>query len=218
MHNIKALGRNSKVLLVSDDVFLCQGIQFSPAMIGRVKAVSFAEFCATKIDKGVIVLLDILSRQVGGVNHKKSLTQYLYFFERLVLITCTNSQKRLADILYPETPKIVRNDLPKFLNALLFKNTTYENVPLHEKKRNRNLTRRELEIIQEFIIGNKSDFISNKLNINDKTVNTHKLSALEKIGCKNMAHLLILSRPFTDDLVFLCKKNRKSLESCKIYY
>ncbi|MEN4758341.1 LuxR C-terminal-related transcriptional regulator [Pantoea agglomerans] len=203
--------RFRKILLVSDDRFLWRGIDFIPEIKKRVECISLQNFVGSDVSDGDIVLLDLLSWQTGGHSMMKSVREFTRTRARLIMITCGIFQELLTDILYSDILKLNRKEMVHFLNNLCGITYPYRFLRTPERKARRFLTRREFEIINAFLTGNKSGTISSEFSINQKTVSTHKLSALSKIGCKNMAHFYIISRPFTCDLSLLFKGNNKTL-------
>ncbi|CAH0193179.1 hypothetical protein WB66_14515 [bacteria symbiont BFo1 of Frankliniella occidentalis] len=197
------------ILLISDDTFLCAGVGFLPALNRRVECLNLESFIGSEVNEADIVLLDLLSWQTCTFSVKTSMTEIINNHARMIMITCGVFQELLTDILYPNTLKVNRKDIVHLLNKLCGLQFSYRFEPTPKRKVRKFLTKREFDVLHEFITGSGSGIISNKFNINCKTVSSHKLSALGKIGCKNMAHFYILSRPFTCDLGLLFKKNDK---------
>lgn len=194
-----------KILLISDDNFLCRGIDFLPGLKMRVECIKLDGFSGSDVNDADIVLLDLLSWQAGGVSITKSVSEFTDIRARLVMVTCGIFQELLTDILYPKTLKIHRKEMVHLLNKLCGVKFSYKFKPSPERKVRKFLTKREFDIIDAFLTGSKPEVIGSKFNINHRTVSSHKLSALGKIGCKNMAHFYILSRPFICDLGLLFK-------------
>jgi len=65
----------------------------------------------------------------------------------------------------------------------------------NEKKKNdtKNLTEREVEVLQQICLGSTTDEIAQKLNISPKTVKSHRANLLEKTACKNTATLILFA-------------------------
>lgn len=196
-----------KVLLISDDNFLCRGLEFLPDIRRSVECIKLDAFSGSNVNDEDIVLLDLLSWQTGGAGITNSLSAFTGTRARLVMITGGVFQKLLTDMLYPEILKISRGEMVYFINKLCGVDVPYRFKSSPERKVRKFLTKREFEIIGEFLTGCRSEIIGDKFNINYKTVSSHKLSALGKIGCKNMAHFYMLSRPFICDLSLLSKGN-----------
>lgn len=194
-----------KVFLISNDNFLCLGIKSLPDIKKSVECIKLDAFSGSDV-KGVdIVLLDLLSWQTGGTSIKNPLSEFTDTSARLVMITSGIFQELLTDMLYPEILKISRGEMIYFINKLCGVDVSYRFKPSPERKVRKFLTKREFDILGAFLSGSRSEIIGSKFNIHQKTVSSHKLSALGKIGCKNMAHFYTLSRPFICDLNLLSK-------------
>lgn len=194
-----------KVLLISDDNFLCRGIKFLPDIKRSVECIKLDAFSGSNVNDADIVLLDLLSWQTGGTGITNSLSAFTGTRARLVMITGGIFQELLTDMLYPEVLKISRGEMVYFINKLCGVDVSYRFKSSPERKVRKFLTKREFDIIGAFLTGSRSEIIGDKFNINYKTVSSHKLSALGKIGCKNLAHFYMLSRPFICDLSLLFK-------------
>jgi len=57
----------------------------------------------------------------------------------------------------------------------------------------KNLTSREIEILQQICLGYTTDEIAQKLNISPKTVKSHRSNLLEKTACKNTPSLILFA-------------------------
>ncbi|WP_336796237.1 LuxR C-terminal-related transcriptional regulator [Erwinia aphidicola] len=200
-----------KILLVSDDRFLWRGIDFMPEMKEKVECVSLQSFAGRDVTDEDIVLLDLLSWQTGCFSMIKSVREFAQTRAKLIMVTCGVFQELLTDILYSEILKINRKEMSHLLSKLCGIKYPYRFRRTPERKVRRFLTRREYDVINAFLTGTRAESISSKFSINEKTVSTHKLSALAKIGCKNLAHFYIISRPFASDLSLLFKGNNKLL-------
>ena len=62
-----------------------------------------------------------------------------------------------------------------------------------KKNDNKNLTEREIEVLQQICLGSTTDEIAQKLNISPKTVKSHRSNLLEKTACKNTATLILFA-------------------------
>jgi DNA-binding NarL/FixJ family response regulator len=62
-----------------------------------------------------------------------------------------------------------------------------------KKNDNKNLTEREIEVLQQICVGSTTDEIAQKLNISPKTVKSHRSNLLEKTACKNTATLILFA-------------------------
>jgi len=62
-----------------------------------------------------------------------------------------------------------------------------------KKNDNKNLTEREIEVLQQICVGSTTDEIAEKLNISPKTVKSHRSNLLEKTACKNTATLILFA-------------------------
>lgn len=57
----------------------------------------------------------------------------------------------------------------------------------------KNLTSREIEVLQQICLGYTTDEIAQKLNISPKTVKSHRSNLLEKTACKNTPSLILFA-------------------------
>lgn len=203
---------SKRLLLITNDVFLRRGVRelLRPGSnISFTKLERLNNIKASEVD---VVLLDLLSWQTSEINKVKSILDYLSSVNStVIMVACSDFQEILTDILYPELPKARRRDIMPLINMLCGRTSTFKFKPLPGKKVF--LTKREFQVINEFIIGCGVRNIEDKLCINHKTVCSHKLSALRKIGCKKLSHLFILILPFIFDLKLLLKKRRLNSHS-----
>lgn len=84
-----------------------------------------------------------------------------------------------------------RNVSNKLLNSLLFKG---EEIDFGEV-----ISEREIEILKYICDGFTNKEIGEKLNISDRTVDSHRRNLLQKTGCKNSAELVKYA--FTNNLI-----------------
>ena len=56
------------------------------------------------------------------------------------------------------------------------------------------LSKREIQVLKLFIKGKKNVQISNKLNINQKTVNTYQGRIMKKLGVDSKVELFIMGK------------------------
>lgn len=196
-----------RVLLITNDIYLRKGIRESLRLGNNISFSRLERLNDVKAREIDVVLLDLLSWQASEVNKEGSILDYLSKFNAIVImVTCSDFQEMLTNILYPELLKAGRKDLMPLVNMLCGGTATYK---FKSSSRNKVfLTKREFQVINEFIIGCGARYIENKLSINHRTVCSHKLSALRKIGCKNLSHLFMLTRPFMFDLELLLKRNK----------
>lgn len=132
------------------------------------------------------------------------------------MLTSNIFQEVITDMLYPGLCKVDRKLTLSFFSELSASKIKKfcQVVSCFAKKRG--LTNREMNIILELFRGGKEDEISMQLNICQKTVSAHKLSALSKVGCKNISHFFLLGRPFYRDLKFLLSPRRNSLSGKRL--
>jgi len=57
----------------------------------------------------------------------------------------------------------------------------------------KNLTSREIEVLQQICLGYTTEEIAQKLNISPKTVKSHRSNLLEKTACKNTPSLILVA-------------------------
>jgi len=57
----------------------------------------------------------------------------------------------------------------------------------------KNLTSREIEVLQQICLGYTTEEIAQKLNISPKTVKSHRSNLLEKTACKNTPSLILFA-------------------------
>ncbi|MDX1628757.1 MAG: response regulator transcription factor [Fulvivirga sp.] len=65
-----------------------------------------------------------------------------------------------------------------------------ESSPQEDKPKNKDLTKRELEVLKEVASGKTNQEVADTLFISIKTVETHKSHILDKLGLKNTAELV----------------------------
>jgi DNA-binding CsgD family transcriptional regulator len=58
------------------------------------------------------------------------------------------------------------------------------------------LSKREIQVLKLFIKGEKNVQISNKLNINQKTVNTYQGRIMKKLGVDSKVELFIMGKSY----------------------
>lgn len=198
----KTLGR---VFLITNDNYLRRGVRESIQLCNNFHSANLEGLGYINASKGDVVLLDLLSWEKNEINKRGSVLAYLSVVNAtVVMITCDEFQEKLTNILFNEMPKASRKEIMALIYVLCGLSTTRKLKSPPESKVF--LTSREFQVINEFIIGREVKNIEVKLNINQKTLCSHKLSALRKIGCKNISHLFILTRPFMFDLELMLKK------------
>lgn len=198
---------SKRLLLITNDVFLRRGVRESLRPGNNISFTKLERLNNIKASEVDVVLLDLLSWQTSEIYKGKSILDYLSNVDStVIMVACNDFQEIITDILYQELPKARRRDIIPLINMLCGRASTFKFKPLPGKKVF--LTKREFQVINEFIIGCGVRNIEDKLSINHKTVCSHKLSALRKIGCKNLSHLFILILPFIFDLKLLLKKRR----------
>lgn len=62
-----------------------------------------------------------------------------------------------------------------------------------EQTNNKDLTDREIEVLEQICLGLTTDEIADKLNISPKTVKSHRSNLLEKTACKNTPALILFA-------------------------
>jgi len=87
-----------------------------------------------------------------------------------------------------------RNVSSKLLNNLLFKSENKYDIGQSEV-----ISDREIEILKYICDGFTNKEIGEKLNISDRTVDSHRRNLLQKTGCKNSAELVKYA--FTNNLI-----------------
>lgn len=87
-----------------------------------------------------------------------------------------------------------RNVSNKLLNNLLFKNDNKQEIAHGEV-----ISERELEILKYICDGFTNKETGEKLNISERTVDSHRRNLLQKTGCKNSAELVKYA--FTNNLI-----------------
>jgi len=94
-------------------------------------------------------------------------------------------EKAIHDVMMGES--YFSNELLRKI-ILNFSRKKSENITEYK-----NLTTREIEILQQICLGYTTDEIAIKLNISPKTVKSHRSNLLEKTACKNTPSLILFA-------------------------
>lgn len=209
------LGSLKKIVLVTDDSYFYLGLKYSSLSNLTITTLGFDRFMKESVCADAMLIIDMLSWSFFKSSNETSFYEKMIKNRRpedIVMLTSNVFQGLITDMLYPGLCKVDRKLSFSFFSELT-SNQDKINLakwcPKFEKKRG--LTKREMNIILELFRGGKENEISLQLNICPKTVSAHKLSALSKVGCKNISHFFLLGRPFYRDLRLLLNTKSRSL-------
>ncbi|ATZ10690.1 helix-turn-helix domain-containing protein [Erwinia amylovora] len=216
----QGLSSRKKVVLVTDDRYFYLGIKSASLRNLAITALGFDRFMNESVSADALIVIDMLSWAFFKSSNETSFYEKMIKNKKpedVVMLTSNIFQEVITDMLYPGLCKVDRKLTLSFfseLSASKIKKNSARWCPAFAKKRG--LTNREMNIILELFRGGKEDEISMQLNICQKTVSAHKLSALSKVGCKNISHFFLLGRPFYRDLKFLLSPRRNSLSGKRL--
>lgn len=200
-----------KIMLVSDDIFLCEGLSFFSDFKLSVNFSTVDDFFRRKVSLSYAILLDLNSWQAWNVDVSYSLTEAMFFYPKVFLLTDGYFQSIVSGFLYPNQMTVTRENVLDFLYASRMIPPRYASDLSREKSKSPHITKRELEVTLEIILGTKPSVLSDKLGISIRTISAHKVSTLSKLGCKSLNHLYILLRPFFCDLDIMLNEDMISL-------
>lgn len=209
------LGSAQKIVLVTDDSYFYLGLKYSNPNSLTMTALGFDQFMKENVCADAILVIDMLSWVFFKPSNETSFYEKMIKNRRpedVVMLTSNVFQEIITDMLYPGLCKVDRKLSSSFFSELAsnkYKMNLAKWRPKFERKRG--LTNREMNIILELFRREKENEISLQLNICQKTVSAHKLSALSKVGCKNISHFFLLGRPFHRDLKLLLNTKSSSL-------
>lgn len=204
-----------KVILVTDDSYFYLGLKASELKSLTITALGFDRFMNEIVCADAMIVIDMLSWVFFKSSNETSFYEKMIKnkkSEDVVMLTSNVFQEIITDMLYPDLCKVDRKLSLLFLSEVSSnKISGISGRGCANLDKKRGLTNREMNIILELFSGETEHAISMRLNICQKTVSAHKLSALSKVGCKNISHFFLLGRPFYKDLTFLLNPKREHI-------
>ena len=158
-----------------------------------------------------ILIMEIDMPQLSGINVLRTIktdypdTRVMIFSTHPEEIYALRSIKSGAAAYVPKTAsnKVFLKALKKVAKGGIFLNeeltTTFTSRNVGESSalsRYKNLSSREIEVLNLLSSGKRNKDIANALNINEKTVSTYKTRLLKKLKVDNLADLIHQSRMF----------------------
>lgn len=211
---IQSIKRKPTLIIVDDHLILQQGLKAMitaeniATVVGEASnGIEFIEMLS--VCKPDLVLMDIDMPEMNGMEATKKATELMpdikiialtmfgdeeYYYKMIDLGVKGFILKSTGIAEIEKAIKDVMQGESYFSNELLRKiimNFSRNN----EQKKNdtKNLTEREIEVLQQICLGSTTDEIAQKLNISPKTVKSHRANLLEKTACKNTATLILFA-------------------------
>lgn len=203
-----------KLLLVDDHALLRQGVEnllktipdFN--IIGSVASGEDAiNFCSEK--KPDVVLMDIMMKGMTGIET----TQWIKDKDpeiKIIILSSEVSEDLIKKAMHSkangyipknedketmiEAIRAVMDNKPYFskeITDIIFQSYFKDQTAPEKPKKNTELTKREVEILEKVANGCSNHTIAEKLFISIKTVESHKANILSKLNLKNTAELVL---------------------------
>lgn len=203
-----------KILLVDDHVLLRQGLEnllktipdFN--IIGSVASGEDAiNFCDHK--KPDLILMDIMMKGMNGLETARWIKDKDPEIKIIILSSEVNEEliskamKSKANGYIPKTEdkdtmieaiRTVMNNKPYFskqITDIIFESYIKDQTSPAVIRKNTDLTKREVEILEKIASGYSNQAIGDQLFISIKTVESHKANILSKLNLKNTAELVL---------------------------
>ncbi|MDD4992993.1 MAG: response regulator transcription factor [Paludibacter sp.] len=211
---IQSIKRKPTLIIVDDHLIFQQGLKAMitaeniATVVGEASnGIEFIEMLS--VCKPDLVLMDIDMPEMNGMEATKKAIELIPDI-KIIALTMFGDEEYYYKMIdlgvkgfilkstgIAEIEKAIRDVMQGesyFSNELLRKiimNFSRNN----EQKKNdpKNLTEREIEVLQQICLGSTTDEIAQKLNISPKTVKSHRANLLEKTACKNTATLILFA-------------------------
>lgn len=211
---IQSIKRKPTLIIVDDHLIFQQGLKAMitaeniATVVGEASnGIEFIEMLS--VCKPDLVLMDIDMPEMNGMEATKKAIELMPDI-KIIALTMFGDEEYYYKMIdlgvkgfilkstgIAEIEKAIRDVMQGesyFSNELLRKiimNFSRNN----EQKKNdtKNLTEREIEVLQQICLGSTTDEIAQKLNISPKTVKSHRANLLEKTACKNTATLILFA-------------------------
>jgi len=206
--------RKPTLIIVDDHLIFQQGLKAMITSEGIATVIGeacngneFIEILShTKPD---LVLMDIDMPQMNGMEATKKAIELMpdlkiialtmfsdedYYYKMIDLgvkgfilksTGITELEKAIQDVMLGES--YFSNELLRKIIQNFSRNT------VQKQNTNKDLTDREIEVLQQICMGSTTDEIAKKLNISPKTVKSHRSNLLEKTACKNTPTLILFA-------------------------
>lgn len=172
--------RQITIALHDSNLFFLQGMQYIFKMYFHHKGIPVV-FTLKNETQGADLVVTSSStwRPYESIQHKMTIRRINCFGEY------SYHQRAISQCEKPESVILLLDELfNTSVNELSLKNTVNDDVGIR-------ITRREKEILREIITELPVIRIAKKLQISVKTVSTHKLSVMRKLGFRNSQELYI---------------------------
>ena len=211
---IQSIKKKPTLIIVDDHLIFQQGLKAMitaeniATVVGEASnGIEFIEMLS--VCKPDLVLMDIDMPQMNGMEATQKAIELIpdikiialtmfgdeeYYYKMIDLgvkgfilksTGIAELEKAITDVMQGES---------YFSNELLRKIIMNFSRSNEQKKNdNKNLTEREIEVLQQICVGSTTDEIAEKLNISPKTVKSHRSNLLEKTACKNTATLILFA-------------------------
>lgn len=196
------------VLVADDHRLVRSGIK---QILGMDREMVVIGECASAIEISVaikqqmpdVLILDMVMPGLSGVDLIRHLVQEFQSVRILVLSMHNEAQfaaralregargyvTKDADpeILLPAVRKIANGG--KFIDPVLVEALVFE-VPAEEQDHDDKLTDRELQVLRLVVAGKSLNVVGEELHLSPKTISSHKMRIMQKIGVTNNADLV----------------------------